>query len=64
MLAWLVDEQGIEPHIPVFDKSRAHRRDLLARDFTYDQDGDAYVCPGRQAAPQTPAAVQRRRGPA
>ena len=22
MLAWLVDERGIEPHIPVFDKSQ------------------------------------------
>ena len=29
-LAWLVDEQGIEPHIPVFDKSRAKRRHVLA----------------------------------
>ena len=25
MLAWLVHEQGIEPHIPVFDKSTRHR---------------------------------------
>ena len=23
MLGWLVDERGIEPHIPVFDKSSA-----------------------------------------
>jgi hypothetical protein len=29
MLARLVDERGIEPH--VFDKVEAHRRDLLAR---------------------------------
>ena len=29
MLNWLVYEHGIEPHVPVFDKSPAHRRDLL-----------------------------------
>ena len=28
-LAWLVHERGIEPHIPVFDKSQRTRRDLL-----------------------------------
>ena len=31
MLGWLVDERGIEPHIPVFDKSARTRRHLLAR---------------------------------
>ena len=31
MLAWLVDERGIEPHIPVFDKSGREGRHVLAR---------------------------------
>ena len=46
MLAWLVDEQKIEPHIPVFDKS--HRKDgtFSRDDFSYDQAADIYVCPG------------------
>jgi transposase len=46
MLDWLVEERGIEPHIPVFDKS--HRSDGTFRrsDFTYDHEGDVYVCPG------------------
>ena len=45
MLAWLVDERRIEPHIPVFDKSE--RKDgTFSRDaFIYDQDADTYVCP-------------------
>ena len=30
MLAWLVHERGIEPHIPVFDKSERQRRHLRA----------------------------------
>lgn len=46
MLAWLVHEKGIEPHVPVFDKS--HRQDgTFSRDaFTYDRRHDRYHCPG------------------
>ena len=46
MLAWLVHERDIQPHIPVFDKS-ARRDGTFERDaFTYDHDDDSYVCPG------------------
>jgi transposase len=46
MLGWLVHEQGIEPHIPVFDKS-ARKDGTFSRDeFTYDHEGDVYTCPG------------------
>jgi hypothetical protein len=31
MLAWLIDEREIEPHIPVFDKSNRSDGNLLAR---------------------------------
>jgi transposase len=49
MLGWLVDEQGIEPHIPVFDKSERSDGTFSRADFTYDQDGDSYTCPaGKQ----------------
>lgn len=45
-LAWLVHERGIEPHIPVWDKTR--RTDgILPRDaFRYDHKRDIYHCPG------------------
>ena len=46
MLDWLVDERGIEPHIPVFDKSERTDGTFSRSDFTYDHEGDAYVCPG------------------
>jgi hypothetical protein len=46
MLGWLVKEQGIEPHIPVFDKSERKDGAFPATDFTYDPDTDAYKCPG------------------
>ena len=46
MLAWLVHDQGIEPHIPVFDKSRRTDGTFSRSDFTYDHKSDTYRCPG------------------
>lgn len=46
MLNWLVNERGIEPHIPVFDKSKRTDGTFSREDFTYDHDSDAYNCPG------------------
>jgi transposase len=46
MLGWLVEEQDIEPHIPVFDKSERKDGTFPATDFTYDPEADAYRCPG------------------
>ena len=45
MLAWLVHEQAIEPHIPVFDKSTRKDGTFSRSDFTYDHERDLYVCP-------------------
>src|SRR6266567_4310447 len=44
-LAWLVHERGIEPHIPVFDKSQRTDGTFSREDFTYDHASDAYRCP-------------------
>ena len=35
-LAWLVDDQGIEPHIPVFDKSGRQDGTFSRADFAFD----------------------------
>jgi len=48
-LAWLVEERGIEPHIPVFDRS--HRQDgtFERADFAFNYEADTYTCPaGKQ----------------
>jgi transposase len=45
MLAWLVDERKIDPHIPVFDKSERKDGTFSRDDFTYDPQDDVYVCP-------------------
>jgi transposase len=46
MLNWLVEERGIEPHIPVFDKSQRSDNTFSRSDFTYDHEGDVYFCRG------------------
>ena len=45
MLDWLVHERGIEPHIPVFDKSKRTDGTFSREDFTYDHAHDTYRCP-------------------
>ena len=53
MLDWLVEEHGIEPHVPVFDKSRRRDGTFSREDFGYDHRADAYVCPaGKQLRPR------------
>ncbi|WP_331375127.1 IS1182 family transposase [Sinorhizobium chiapasense] len=46
MLNWLVHERGIEPHIPVFDKSKRKDGTFSREDFAYDHASDTYRCPG------------------
>ncbi len=46
MLGWLVHERGIEPHVPVFDKSKRNDGTFSREDFSYDHQGDVYFCPG------------------
>ena len=45
MLGWLVYDQGIEPHVSVFDKSARQDGPFSRSDFTYDREGDVYFCP-------------------
>jgi transposase len=45
MLGWLVEERGIEPHIPVWDKSERDDGTFPRDAFRYDRDGDVYLCP-------------------
>jgi transposase len=44
-LAWLVEERGIAPHIPVFDKSARSDETFERSAFTFDHEDDSYVCP-------------------
>jgi hypothetical protein len=46
MLDWLVHERGIEPHIPVFDKSKRTDETFSRSDFAFDHERNVYRCPG------------------
>lgn len=45
MLGWLVDEKGIAPHVPVWDKSEHHDGTFSRSDFVFDVENDRYICP-------------------
>jgi transposase len=44
MLDWLI-KRGVEPHIPVWDKSERQDGTLSRSDFVFDKENDVYVCP-------------------
>ena len=45
MLAWLVKDMAISPHIPVLDKARRDDGTFSRSDFTWHGDRDVYTCP-------------------
>lgn len=48
-LAWMVNDKGIEPHVPVWDKGERTDSTFGRSDFVYDDENDLYTCPnGKQ----------------
>jgi transposase len=45
MLAWLVKDKSIEPHVPVWDKATRGDGTLSRSEFAYDAVQDCYTCP-------------------
>jgi transposase len=41
-----LSDHGIEPHIPIWDKSQRNDGTFSRSDFAYDQERDIYICPG------------------
>jgi len=49
MLGWMVEEKGIEPHVPVWQRD-AHDDDVFPNsDFRWDEQANEYRCPGGYA---------------
>jgi hypothetical protein len=46
MLAWMVGEKQIEPHVPVWDKGERGDGTFSRSDFVFDPAANAYTCPG------------------
>lgn len=49
MLAWMVDEKSIEPHIPVWDKTERKDGTFDNAQFTWDREANEYRCPAGHA---------------
>jgi transposase len=45
MLNWIVEQKQIEPHTPVWDKSKRQDGAYDRSDFTWDDEADCYLCP-------------------
>ncbi len=56
MLGWLV-ERGIDPHVPVWDKSRRNDYTFSRADFIYDDERDVYTCPNGKTLKTTGRAL-------
>jgi transposase len=48
LLEWLVQDKGIEPHVPVWDMAERADGTLSISDFWWDEQADAYRCPQGQ----------------
>jgi hypothetical protein len=45
-LGWLVEHKGIEPHVPVWDKSERMDGTFAIGAFIWDEQANEYRCPG------------------
>lgn len=48
-LGWMVNDKGIEPHVPVWDKGERSDGSFSRSGFIFDEQSDSYSCPnGKQ----------------
>jgi hypothetical protein len=46
-------ERGIEPHIPILDRTSQTNGMFTRNDFSFDRANNAYICPGGKSLPFT-----------
>lgn len=61
LLGWMVDEKAIEPHVPVWDKTKRTDGTLSSSDFQWDAHADEYRCPQGHALRSQRRAFQNPR---
>jgi hypothetical protein len=49
MLAWLVEDKAIAPHVPVWDKTQRDDGTFSSSDFQWNEQADEYPCPAGNA---------------
>ena len=61
MLAWMVEEKNIEPHVPVWDKTERKDDSLSSNDFHWNPEANEYRCPvGKPLRSEWRAFTQKR----
>ncbi len=45
MLAWMIEQKDIAPHVPVWDKTTRKDNTFSSREFQWDEQGNEYRCP-------------------
>jgi transposase len=45
MLEWMVQDKGIEPHVPVWEKTERNDGTFSVTDFRWDEQANEYRCP-------------------
>jgi Transposase DDE domain len=56
-LNWMVEEQGIAPHVPLFDRSQRTDGTFSRDDFRFDEAANVYICPAGKTLTTTGALV-------
>jgi len=46
MVAWMVEEKAIEPHVPLWDKGERDDGTFSRSDFVFDAGSNTFTCPG------------------
>jgi hypothetical protein len=49
LLGWMVNDKGIEPHVPLWDRTQRDDGTLSSSDFAWDEQADEYRCPQGKA---------------
>jgi transposase len=52
-LDWLVNTQGIAPHVPVIDKSKREDGTFSREEFIFDKERNVYICPANKVLSTT-----------
>jgi transposase len=45
MLAWMIEDKGIDPYVPVWDKTQRSDETFSSSDFQWNEQADEYRCP-------------------
>ena len=45
MLGWMVQDKGIEPHVPVWDRTERKDGTMSSTEFVWDEQANEYCCP-------------------